>query len=588
MDEKKTKNDAQTPAKNSGTSAWTKAWAFDGGHPVFLRGDDLEAARAEWMRLDRRMNKVRLRLGAIAAAVSEDREYGNKNLEKFARMVDEDYKVLDNLKQVYRRIQKLEIPDRSEILSKLDKGQTNYTKLLVSSPINDPRKFVGVATRLGSDGKPVSTTEVRREAKQIKEAQRADNLLAIARANPLKPWFQAGEYRTLVVDPPTMMRMLRFGSHKHRTSHWPYAYLAEQELAVIEPLLKLPSEQSHLYLWTTHRHLEMSLRLIKAWGFRYQCVLTWAKGRGVIPWAWRYDTELALFAHRGGLPLQKMGESLVIEGGAREHSRKPKTLFTKGCTSTSRVLYSACYRIKRQASDRGIDVRANAVVVRTPTVAIKAKQLVALLRPSHPFQVVYGAVPGTAQRAPMSRTSAIYMVDSQKARMALTAASASSSIRLDHLHSECVALRFEMGKGMLPVRLIPISCSCSCRFCVRGTPPTRVRVVFLGISLEASRPLGFDGFLVSLIVSSPSGSFLFFAFCHKVLPLRENSTARDYGRNRAFSALGSDAFYDLVRRVSPEPRIDVFSREQRAGFDSWGDQEDHFSGQLRIPLLDNW
>ncbi len=187
MGEKKTKNDAQTPAKNAGASAGAKAWALDGGHPVYLRGDDLEAARAEWARWTRRANKVRLRLGAIAWAVSKDRVYGEKNLEKFAKMVDEDYKVLDNLKQIYKRIQELGIPDRSEILSKLDKGQTNYTKLLVCSPITDPRTFTEVATRLGSDGKPVTTAEVRSEAKQIKEAQRSAGLRNIAHANRLQP-----------------------------------------------------------------------------------------------------------------------------------------------------------------------------------------------------------------------------------------------------------------------------------------------------------------------------------------------------------------------------------------------------------------
>lgn len=31
-----------------------------------------------------------------------------------------------------------------------------------------------------------------------------------------------------------------------------------------------------------------------------------------------------------------------------------------------------------------------------------------------------------------------------------------------------------------------------------------------------------------------------------------------------------DEFYDLVRAASPEPRIDLFSREQHEGFDAWG------------------
>ena len=39
-----------------------------------------------------------------------------------------------------------------------------------------------------------------------------------------------------------------------------------------------------------------------------------------------------------------------------------------------------------------------------------------------------------------------------------------------------------------------------------------------------------------------------------------------------------DAFYDLVRRVSPGPRIDVFARERRDGFDAWGAETGKFGG----------
>jgi len=38
-------------------------------------------------------------------------------------------------------------------------------------------------------------------------------------------------------------------------------------------------------------------------------------------------------------------------------------------------------------------------------------------------------------------------------------------------------------------------------------------------------------------------------------------------------------FYDLVRRVSPEPRIDVFAREKHDGFDVWGDEVKKFDLQ---------
>jgi N6-adenosine-specific RNA methylase IME4 len=37
-----------------------------------------------------------------------------------------------------------------------------------------------------------------------------------------------------------------------------------------------------------------------------------------------------------------------------------------------------------------------------------------------------------------------------------------------------------------------------------------------------------------------------------------------------------DEFYDLVRRVSPMPRIDIFSREKRNGFEQWGNEQNKF------------
>jgi N6-adenosine-specific RNA methylase IME4/DNA-binding XRE family transcriptional regulator len=37
-----------------------------------------------------------------------------------------------------------------------------------------------------------------------------------------------------------------------------------------------------------------------------------------------------------------------------------------------------------------------------------------------------------------------------------------------------------------------------------------------------------------------------------------------------------DEFYNLVRSVSPEPRIDLFSREKREGFAQWGNQSEQF------------
>ncbi len=38
-----------------------------------------------------------------------------------------------------------------------------------------------------------------------------------------------------------------------------------------------------------------------------------------------------------------------------------------------------------------------------------------------------------------------------------------------------------------------------------------------------------------------------------------------------------DEFYELVRQASPDPRIDIFSREKREGFDQYGNEIDKFN-----------
>jgi len=48
-----------------------------------------------------------------------------------------------------------------------------------------------------------------------------------------------------------------------------------------------------------------------------------------------------------------------------------------------------------------------------------------------------------------------------------------------------------------------------------------------------------------------------------------------HGKRREHSRKPKE-FYDLIRRVCPEPRIDIFSREQIEGFECWGDEIDKF------------
>ncbi len=62
-------------------------------------------------------------------------------------------------------------------------------------------------------------------------------------------------------------------------------------------------------------------------------------------------------------------------------------------------------------------------------------------------------------------------------------------------------------------------------------------------------------------------------FCTKGnLPLLRQGMRLDFSAKRREHSRKPDEFYDLVREASPEPRLDVFSREQRDGFKQYGNE----------------
>lgn len=61
------------------------------------------------------------------------------------------------------------------------------------------------------------------------------------------------------------------------------------------------------------------------------------------------------------------------------------------------------------------------------------------------------------------------------------------------------------------------------------------------------------------------------------LPLLKLGKRLEIQAKRREHSRKPDEFYDLVREVSPEPRLDWFSREPHDGFDQYGNETDKFS-----------
>ncbi|MGH3834164.1 MAG: MT-A70 family methyltransferase [Pseudonocardiaceae bacterium] len=140
-----------------------------------------------------------------------------------------------------------------------------------------------------------------------------------------------GTYRCIVIDPPWPMRKIERRERPAQGVALDYPVLTLEQIAdeATVPVRAHADDDAHLYLWVTHRFLPAGLRLLEAWGFRYQCVMTWRKNVGITPFSWMYDTEHVLFASRGNLPLEKLGQRLSFAAPAVGHSIKPDVFYER-------------------------------------------------------------------------------------------------------------------------------------------------------------------------------------------------------------------------------------------------------------------
>jgi len=145
--------------------------------------------------------------------------------------------------------------------------------------------------------------------------------------------FPAGQYRTVLADPPWPESgggKIKRGADRH------YPLMKVAEISAMPVRRLIHPEGCHLYLWTTNNYLSDALAVVKAWGFTYKTLITWAKdGRIGLGQYFRGMTEHCIFAVSRALPYRTrdgkraqgttlLGKSLIPRPGA--HSVKPREL----------------------------------------------------------------------------------------------------------------------------------------------------------------------------------------------------------------------------------------------------------------------
>src|ERR1700761_3266563 len=119
----------------------------------------------------------------------------------------------------------------------------------------------------------------------------------------------ADAYKTIVVDPPWPQK----GGGPLKGGHgegfvgttgsqpMPYQTMTVAQIAALRVKELADSDGCHLYLWTTNRFVDDAFDVVKAWGFTYSTLLTWAKKPmgGGLGGAYGISSEYILFARRG-------------------------------------------------------------------------------------------------------------------------------------------------------------------------------------------------------------------------------------------------------------------------------------------------
>jgi N6-adenosine-specific RNA methylase IME4 len=160
-------------------------------------------------------------------------------------------------------------------------------------------------------------------------------------------------FKVVVVDPPWRYNH-RANDVTHRARNQ-YTDMSLDEISAL-PIRKLAHSDCILWLWTTHAFMFDAIKILDAWGFRREEVLTWVKDHmGLGDWL-RSRTEHCLLGIKGEPAKPVNPPSTLLEAPMRRHSRKPDEFYSV----VNAVCGSSCNKAELFAR-RGWDFWGNEV-----------------------------------------------------------------------------------------------------------------------------------------------------------------------------------------------------------------------------------
>jgi len=137
------------------------------------------------------------------------------------------------------------------------------------------------------------------------------------------------KYKTILADPPWEMAFVKLKMRPNQVA-MPYPTMSIPQICELGISLRPYLDNNcNLFLWATHTHLPMAFKVLKEWGFKYHCCITWDKTNGRPCWGFKRVTEFLLYGYRGKITVSQRGKFIptLLSEKLTTHSTKPQIVY---------------------------------------------------------------------------------------------------------------------------------------------------------------------------------------------------------------------------------------------------------------------
>ena len=141
--------------------------------------------------------------------------------------------------------------------------------------------------------------------------------------------FPNKKYKTIVIDLPWPIETGFNSKNLHSPmTRVPYPTMSKEEIENF-PINNFADEECSIFLWTIQLFLPYSFELLKKWGFKYHCLMTWDKMDGINCWGFFRNSEFVIYAYKGkpSLDYTKKFIPTSFREHRTKHSKKPKIFY---------------------------------------------------------------------------------------------------------------------------------------------------------------------------------------------------------------------------------------------------------------------